>query len=68
MRKLICPKCNKEVELPDSRFGVSDPPCPHCGEEILWFLQEDGEFIEFRVQGGTGAYKQGKKKWGGHKT
>ena len=65
MRQFKCPLCNKEVEIPDKKFGQSEPPCPECGASIMWFIKEDGDYMDFRVAGGTGAMKGGIKKWGG---
>ena len=61
-----CPKCNEFVEVPEKKWGENTPPCPICGKVFMWWLEEDYN-VNFRVAGGTGAYKQGKKKWGGHR-
>ena len=62
-----CPKCGREAEVPEKKWGENTPPCPFCGAEVLWWLEEEYN-VDFRVAGGTGAYRQGRKKWGGHKS
>jgi len=63
--KVICPHCKQAVKLGIKSFGQPSPPCPNCGEQILTWLEDYN--VDFRVVGGTGAYRQGRKRFGGNK-
>ena len=34
MAVILCPHCNRTLELDDGGSGLFD--CPHCGEEFYW--------------------------------
>ena len=68
-QKISCPSCKETVELPKKKFGEPSKPCPLCGEVIYeWLISKEEYNVDFRVAGGTGAMRQGRKRFGGHKT
>ena len=65
MKEIICPFCGETVEIPEKKFGQPSPACPECGKQIIeWF---DDYNADFRVAGGTGAQREGRKRFGGHR-
>ena len=66
--ELVCPYCKETVEVSEKKWGEESPPCPHCRTVVPWWLQGGEYNVDFVVAGGTGAQRQGRKKFGGHKT
>lgn len=62
---IICPHCHKSIVLREKMFGEPSPKCPDCGEQILEWL--DDYNVDFTVAGGTGAQREGRKRFGGRK-
>lgn len=64
---IMCPHCEEHIFIQEKKWGEDSPQCPFCKKHILSWL-EDGEYnVNFRVAGGTGAMKQGRKRFGGHR-
>lgn len=65
---MFCPNCESIIPKPEKKFGEPSKQCPICGAVIYeWLIDKDEYNVYFRVAGGTGAMRQGMRKWGGTK-
>jgi len=65
---VTCPTCKGLIPRQHKKFGEESKRCPICGNVVYeWIIDKDNYNVDFRVAGGTGAMRQGRRKWGGHK-